>query len=461
MSLPSSFRKLSIQDRRQELIRRHALSEREEQFIGATVDTITFADVMVESAVGVLPVPLGVATGFSIDGEATDVPLATEEPSVIAAASYGARIIRAGGGFESDADEPVMALQIALTDVPGTDTPVLGADEAELRERVEEQVPRMVARGGGYRGCSLSRLPESGLVRVQVYVDVRDAMGANALNSVGEQIAPFLQERLGGQVLMAILSNAATNRCARASFRLPLERLRTRHLPPEELARRIVAANNFAHDDQERAVTHNKGIMNGVEALALATGNDTRAVSAACHRYAARHGTYRALTEYRIEGNALVGRLELPLALGTVGGSVGVNPASSVALRILGSPDTRRLARIACCLGLAQNFAALRALVSEGIQQGHMKLHARRLAWQAGATAEELDRVAQELVDAQQYSLDAVESALAELRREDPNAAEPGMDERSSDAGAATTDNRSRTAEEISNGVGETSRSSR
>lgn len=431
MNLPSNFRKLPIQGRRGVLAEHVGLGEREERFTAPDTDILTFADVMVESAVGVLPVPLGIAVGFHIDGRRIDVPLATEEPSVVAAASYGARIVAGGGGFTSEADEPVMAVQIALAGVPGSDTPRLDAGEEELRRRVNGELPRMVERGGGYRGYSIARMPESGLVRVQLYIDVRDAMGANALNSVGESLAPFFRKRLGGRVLMAILTNAATERRARCEFRVPLSRLRARGLDGEVLAERIVLANRFATEDADRAVTHNKGIMNGVEALALATGNDTRAVEAACHRFAARDGRYRALTEYSIEGNALTGRLELPLALGTVGGSVGINPATAVALRVLGNPSSRELARIACCLGLAQNFAAIRALVSEGIQRGHMKLHAQRLAWRVGATEAEVSRVAEALVQAQHYSLDAARSVLEEARSE-----EQGEPERSNRAGS-------------------------
>lgn len=417
MNLPSNFRKLPILGRRAVLNDHVLLSEREKAFTGNDTDVLTFADVMVESAVGVLPVPLGVAVGFNIDGKLLDVPLATEEPSVVAAASYGARIIAAGGGFTSDAEQPVMAIQIALAAVPGRETPRLDEHEEELRARINGTLPRMVERGGGYRGHSVVRLKQSGLVRVQLYVDVRDAMGANALNSVGESIAPFLREKIGGRVLMSILTNAASQRLARCEFRLPLTRLPSGATPPRALAERIVQANSFAREDPERAVTHNKGVMNGIAGIALATGNDTRAVEAACHRFAARHGSYTALTDYALEDDTLVGKLELPLALGVVGGSVGVNPATAVALRLLGNPDAMALSRIACCVGLAQNFAALRALVSEGIQQGHMKLHAQRLAWRIGATDSEVERVANELSTSQNYSMEAARSALSNLRR--------------------------------------------
>jgi hydroxymethylglutaryl-CoA reductase len=416
MSLPVNFRKLSAPERRKTLAQSYDLDGDAMRFTGMSEEAVSFADVMIESAVGTMPVPLGIAANFVIDGESVDVPLATEEPSVVAACSYAARMIGKGGGFRTEAGEPVMTVQIALEEAAEDAEQALEARREEIRQRVNEVLPSMVSRGGGYRGTDWQRLPQSGLFRVHIHVDVRDAMGANALNSVGERLAPWIAEVTGGRVLMAILTNSARQRRARAEFRLPIRLLRGRGMDEREVARRIVKASQFAREDPDRAVTHNKGIMNGVSALALATGNDTRAIEAAVHAHAAASGAYGGLTDYRIDGDELVGSLELPLAFGTVGGAVSFHPVARAALRILGSPSSVRLSAIACAVGLAQNFAAVRALVSEGIQHGHMRLHAERLAWQAGAATAEIEPAADELVRREVFNLDAAREALRRLR---------------------------------------------
>jgi hydroxymethylglutaryl-CoA reductase len=258
-------------------------------------------------------------------------------------------------------------------------------------------------------------------VRVDLRIDVRDAMGANILNSAAEHLRPYLEQLCGGRALMCILGNAAEERRAGARFALPLEALPQAAGPQggmapscKELARRIVSAGELAREDPQRAVTHNKGIMNGITSLALATMNDTRAVEAAAHAWAARDGRYRSLSSYRCDGRTLEGELELPLPLATVGGAVGFHPASRLALKVLGRPDARRLARIAAALGLAQNLAALLALVSGGIQRGHMRYHAARLAYQAGARGGEVRLVAERLAARRAFNR---EEAAAELRR--------------------------------------------
>jgi len=237
----------------------------------------------------------------------------------------------------------------------------------------------MRRRGGGYRGLQASRSGETGLVRVDLRIDVRDAMGANVLDGAAERAAGALEAMSGGRRLMCILSNDAGERRAGASFQIPASRLARAGFPGEEVARRIELASRVAASDPSRAVTHNKGVMNGISALALATGNDTRALEAGVHFWAAREGPYHSVTKLSREGSGLRGRIELPLALGAVGGSVGVQPSTALALRLLGRPDGNRLSRIAAALGLAQNFAALFALVTEGVHAGHMRLHARKL----------------------------------------------------------------------------------
>jgi hydroxymethylglutaryl-CoA reductase len=384
---------------------------------------------MVEAAIGCLPVPLGIASGFLIDGQDLSIPMAVEEPSVIAAASFAAAVLRRGGGLSTWAEEPVMTAQIFLEQAAEYAESRLEQSEERIGMLVDRGQPKMKARGGGYRGMELARLPESGVLVVNVRIDVRDAMGANALNTAAEALKPELEALSGGRAVMCILSNAARERRAGANFSLPVSRLSV--LGPRgtgglEVARRIVLACRIAEEEQQRAVTHNKGIMNGISALALATMNDTRSVEAAAHAWAARRGRYRPLSTYTLGGEpagepageqTLQGRIELPLAMGSLGGAVGFHPASRLALRILGFPDGRRLCRIAAALGLAQNFAALLALVTGGIQRGHMKYHAARLAFAAGARGEEVRRVAEELAGGGRYSREAAAAALERLRR--------------------------------------------
>ncbi len=403
--LPRNFRKLSIQERRNIIARHFSLEKEQIESCGGPL--LDLADVMVESAIGLLPIPLGIANGFIIDRKPRAIPMATEEPSVIAAASYGAKMLTAAGGISTQADEALMTAQIFLEDVAPTVVeafcgasgqsgakPAAPAPDAlqRLNTRLKEALHReslkgMAARGGGFQFCDTQWLPKSKLLRIQLHIDVRDAMGANILNTAAEQAKPLLEQECGGTCLMAILTNDASSRLARASFQLPITSLQRRGMESDRLARRIVQASLLAQEDASRAVTHNKGIMNGVTALALALGNDTRGLEAAVHRYAGRDGSYRGLSQYEViqkDGkNYLQGSIELPVPLGTVGGAVGVHPTAKMALRILGIQTSSELGGIAAALGLAQNFAAISALVSEGIQHGHMRYHANRLAYQA------------------------------------------------------------------------------
>ena len=333
------------------------------------------------------PCPLGIVQGCLIDGREYHLPLAVEEPSVLAAANYSAGIIALHGGFKTTGEESLMAACIYLS--------VRNQHVSDLQDRIQKSSERigeiladtlasMTARGGGYRRVESTWLPESQSLRVELIIDVCDAMGANILNTAAEKVSPFLEELTGGEKLMAILSNRAEHRRACASFALPLSALRRGNHEGRELGERIVRLCQIANEDPSRAVTHNKGIMNGISSLALATGNDTRAVEAAAHAWAARDGSYRSLSTYCIEDNLLKGRVELPLALGVVGGAISCHPVAELSLAIMGRPDARTLARCAAALGLAQNFAALAALAGEGIQEGHMKLHAKRHAHATG-----------------------------------------------------------------------------
>ena len=413
--LPERFRKLPLLERRQ-LLARHFGFPLEESDTERR-ELIQLADVMVESAVGYLSVPLGIATGFLIDDVWRYVPMATEEPSVIAAASYAAGIIAGSGGFTTWADTPIMGAQIFIESVAETGLRRLQEKRDHIQNTLDHLLSSFKRRGGGVRNIEMRRLPETNVLCVEFFTDVRDAMGANGLNTAAEKIAPLLERISGGITLMAILTNAAEQRLAGARFRLPLDRVpSSNHKAPREVARRIALASAVALEDSRRAVTGNKGMMNGISALALATGNDTRGLEAAVHAYAAQGGSYRSLARYSIEGEYLIGHIELPVPLGTVGGAIGLHPASAAALRILDIRESSELARIAAALGLAQSFAALLALVTSGIQRGHMRLHALRMAWKAGARGSEIARVAQIAYRKSLSNIESIRLLLAEIR---------------------------------------------
>ncbi|KNG93813.1 hydroxymethylglutaryl-CoA reductase, degradative [Pseudaestuariivita atlantica] len=361
------------------------------------------ADGMIENVIGTFELPMGVATNFRINGRDVLIPMAVEEPSVVAAASYMARIVRSCGGFTADADPPVMRAQVQILGVSDLDAAsrALTEAEAEIRSKTDACDPVLVELGGGCRGIEVHRFPDTPvgpMLVLHLLVDVRDAMGANSVNTMAETLAPRIEDLTGGTVRLRILSNLADKRLARASLRVTPEALTTDALRGEDVARGIVEAGAFAIVDPYRAATHNKGIMNGIDPLVVATGNDWRAIEAGAHAFAARSGRYTALTTWeRDDEGVLVGRIELPMALGLVGGATRTHPAAQAVLKVLDVSSAGELAMIAACLGLAQNMAALRALATEGIQRGHMALHARNIAITAGAEGADVDRVAKAL----------------------------------------------------------------
>ena len=373
------------------------------------------ADHMVENAVGTFGLPLGVATNFSVNGRDVLVPMAIEEPSVVAGASFAARLAREGGGFICSSSEPLMISQIQildLADAQGARLDVL-ASKARLMEIADKADPMLVQAGGGPRDIE-ARVIESAvgpMLVVHVMVDCRDAMGANAVNTIAERLRPALQEITGGRVGLRILSNLADRRVARAKATVPLDALSFesdgKRFEGALVRDRIIEAWAFAAADPYRAATHNKGIMNGVDAVVIATGNDWRAIEAGAHAYAARSGRYTSLSHWGADkdGN-LVGALEMPMAVGVIGGATRVHPAAKVALKLMGVTTARDLAEIIVAVGLAQNLAAIRALATEGIQRGHMSLHARQIALAAGATGEMIERVAEQLVAERNVRLD-------------------------------------------------------
>ncbi|MEL7371739.1 MAG: hydroxymethylglutaryl-CoA reductase, degradative [Myxococcota bacterium] len=378
---------------------------------------LTLADKLIENVVGVLGVPVGLGLNLVVNGDDILVPLAVEEPSVVAAFSNAAKLVRKGGGFTADADPSHMIAQLQMSPPSALDADKamqgLMDAQAEIDAEAAQAAESMARRGGGFVRSELRRVedPEGPpLVVVHLIIDVLDAMGANAVNHVAETIAPRVAAAAGCPVNLRILSNLSDLRRARASCRVPIDALQP------GVAERIADADRFARLDPYRAATHNKGIFNGIDAFALATGNDWRAIEAGAHAWAARSGQYRGLTRWEIQGDRLVGRIELPMAVGTVGGITRSHPTIALLRTLVRAPSARTLAGIFAAVGLAQNLAALRALASDGIQRGHMRLHARQLALAAGASPAEVDAVVQATVNRGRVSADGVAEALRTVR---------------------------------------------
>ena len=347
---------------------------------GALTPELT--DVFIENAVGTFSLPLGVATNFLINGEDVLIPMAVEETSVLAAASHGAKLARAGGGFTCTATDPVMTGQIQLfvNEFTDDDRKTLESNSAKLIAWANRGHDSLIARGGGAREIEWRWIPEINSIIVHLHVDTRDAMGANIVNTMCERLAPMLAELLCCDTGLRILTNLTERRLAKATCVVPKEAFESREYRGPEVVDRIVKAWEFAWHDIYRATTNNKGIMNGIDPVLIATGNDWRAIEAGAHAWAARTGTYRPMARWGKDARGnLTGELELPMAVGTVGGVTKLHPTARAALRLMGTPDARQLAATCCAVGLAQNLSALRALASEGIQRGHMGLHQKNL----------------------------------------------------------------------------------
>ncbi len=411
------FYQRTVAERRTELAQRKELSSDDlEAFEGGLRTEI--ADRMIENVVGVYALPFAVGLNVTLNDRDFLVPMVVEEPSVVAAMSNAARMIREGGGFRAEADAPITTAQIQLWDVKdgaAASARVL-AQAGALLAAANAAFPDIVKFGGGAREIECFDRGE-GLFVVHLHVDVRDAMGANMVNTMAEAIASQVAEIAGGRVGLRILTNLAERRCVRVSGAAPAEVLATDSLAGPEVRDRIVEASLFAERDPYRATTHNKGIMNGVDPVVIATGNDWRAVEAGAHAFASRSGVYRPLATWRARPDGkLEGKIELPLALGIVGGTIKVHPGAKVAMKLLGISSAIELAMVAAAAGLASNLAALRALATEGIQRGHMALHARSVAASAGAVGDEVERVANAIVAAKSITLPAAQEALAKLR---------------------------------------------
>ncbi|HNR01460.1 MAG TPA: hydroxymethylglutaryl-CoA reductase, degradative [Anaerolineaceae bacterium] len=389
---------------------------------GAPALTPETADYMIENALGVFGLPLGVARNFLINGREVLVPMVIEEPSVVAGASYMAKLVRSGGGFTAETTAPEMIGQLQLLDI----TDLTSAKEKLLAHREEllalaGKVDPVLARfGGGPRDIEVREISDSLIgpfLVLHLIYDVRDAMGANAINTALEQLAPRVAQISGGRPHLRILSNLADKRLARAECTIPLSALGFGEYTPEMVRDGIIEAWAFAAADPYRAATHNKGIMNGVDAVILATGNDWRAVEAGAHAFAARGGRYTSLTAWqKTADGSLKGTLQMPMAVGIIGGATRSNPAAAAALKLMKVNTAAELAQVIVSVGLAQNLAALRALATEGIQRGHMGLHARQVALAAGAVGDEVNRLAQQLVNENNIRSDRAVQLLQEWR---------------------------------------------
>ncbi|HEX8438450.1 hydroxymethylglutaryl-CoA reductase, degradative [Archangium sp.] len=428
----SGFHKLSMVERHEKLSQMLGLDEMDlAQLQGLSALQPGLANQMIENAVGTFSLPLGLGLNLQINGRDYLVPMAVEEPSVVAAVSFAAKIVREAGGFTAETDDPIMIGQVQLTrygDPTEATRRILAAKEAILA-LANSFHPSMVKRGGGCKDIEVRVLPApegprgEPLLVVHLIIDTQEAMGANLINTMAEGVAPLIEQLTGGKVFLRILSNLADRRLARATCRIPVEMLADFDMPGEAIAEGIYQASRFALADPYRAATHNKGIMNGIDSAAIAAGQDWRAIEAGAHAFACRDGQYRPLSTWHVDDGHLVGRIELPMALGTVGGPIKVHPGVQVAMKLLRVASARELSMVFAAVGLAQNFAAVRALGSVGIQKGHMALHARCVAVTAGARGDWVEKIAELLVTAGHVKVEKAREIISALSAEDFRAA--------------------------------------
>jgi len=413
----SGFYKLNPKERAQLLKEFAGLTDEEVNLLQSTGSLdLDLANRMIENVVGAFPVPLGIAVNFLINKRDYLIPMAIEEPSVVAAASYAAKMARDGGGFFTNSTGPVMIGQIQtvrIKDPHGAKMAILAAKD-EILKKANEQDPMLVSLGGGAKDLDVKVInTHTGpMVITELHVDCRDALGSNAVDTMAEAVAPLIERITHGHVYLRIISNLATKRLARAWAVVP-----KKSLGGEEVVDGIVEAYAFAAADPYRAATHNKGILNGIIGVVIATCNDHRAVEAGAHAYAARNGHYGPLSTWeKNENGDLVGSIELPMAVGIVGGATRVHPIAKIALKILGVKTATELSEVLAAVGLAQNLGALRALAHEGIQRGHMSLHARNVAISAGATGDLIDLIVERMVEERKIRLDRAKELIEEYK---------------------------------------------
>ena len=418
----NGFSKKSYQERL-ELLRAQALLSPEKQRSLEQDEqmSVTVADQLSENVVGTFSLPYSLVPEVLVNGQEYTVPYVTEEPSVVAAASYASKIIKRAGGFTAQVHERQMIGQVALYQVanPEQAQEKIASKKAELLELANQAYTSIVKRGGGARDLHVEQIKgETDFLVVYLHVDTQEAMGANMLNTMLEALKSVLEELSQGQSLMGILSNYATDSLVTASCRIAFRYLSRQKDQGREIAEKIALASQFAQVDPYRAATHNKGIFNGIDAILIATGNDWRAIEAGAHAFASRDGRYQGLSSWRLdlETEELVGEMTLPMPVATKGGSIGLNPRVALSHELLGNPSAKELAQIIVSIGLAQNFAALKALVSTGIQQGHMKLQAKSLALLAGASESEVAPLVERLIAEKTFNLETAQRYLENLR---------------------------------------------
>ena len=418
----NGFSKKSYQERL-ELLQVQALlsPERQESLEQDEQMSVTVADQLSENVVGTFSLPYSLVPEVLVNGQEHTVPYVTEEPSVVAAASYASKIIKRTGGFTAQVHERQMIGQVALYQVAEPDfaQEKIASKKAELLELANQAYPSIVKRGGGARDLHVEQIKgETDFLVIYLHVDTQEAMGANMLNTMLEALKPVLEELSQGQSLMGILSNYATDSLVTASCRIAFRYLSRQKDQGREIAEKIALASQFAQVDPYRAATHNKGIFNGIDAILIATGNDWRAIEAGAHAFASRDGRYQGLSQWTLdlEREELVGRMTLPMPVATKGGSIGLNPRVALSHELLGNPSAKELAQLIVSIGLAQNFAALKALVSTGIQQGHMKLQAKSLALLAGASESEVAPLVERLIADKTFNLETAQRYLENLR---------------------------------------------
>ena len=418
----NGFSKKSYHERL-ELLKAQALLSPEKQTSLEQDEQVSLAvaDQLSENVVGTFSLPYSIIPELLVNGQDYTVPYVTEEPSVVAAASYASKIIKRAGGFTAQVHERQMIGQVALYQVANPDLAQekIASKKAELLELANQAYPSIVKRGGGARDLHVEQIKgETDFLVVYLYVDTQEAMGANMLNTMLEALKPVLEELSQGQSLMGILSNYATDSLVTASCRIAFRYLSPQRDQGREIAEKIALASQFAQVDPYRAATHNKGIFNGIDAILIATGNDWRAIEAGAHAFASRDGRYQGLSQWTLdmEREELVGEMTLPMPVATKGGSIGLNPRVALSHELLGNPSAKELAQIIVSIGLAQNFAALKALVSTGIQQGHMKLQAKSLALLAGASESEVAPLVEHLIADKTFNLETAQRYLENLR---------------------------------------------
>jgi hydroxymethylglutaryl-CoA reductase len=419
-----NFRALTPAERLRHIAQAVNLTEDETALVSTPgALSVDRANGMIENVIGTFELPFGIGGNFQINGRDVLVPMVVEEPSVVAAASYMAKLIRECGGFETSSTGPLMRAQVQVLGIsdPYGARQALLKHRADILEVANSRDKILIGLGGGCRDIEIHVFPDTPrgpMIVMHLIVDVRDAMGANTVNTMAEAVSPLVEKLTGGSVRLRILSNLADLRLARARVRITPDVLKTKDRTGEDIIEGVLDAYTFAAIDPYRAATHNKGIMNGIDPVIVATGNDWRAVEAGAHAYACREGRYTSLTRWEKDASgALVGTIEMPMPVGLVGGATKTHPLARLSLKILDVKSAQELGEIAVAVGLAQNLGALRALATEGIQRGHMALHARNIAMVAGATGDEIDIIAKRLAEENDVRTDRAAALLEEIRK--------------------------------------------